>query len=65
MMLFWTLAPSDSSVHANVSKKHTVSIFKAEALTVCFSETLASTDESTRRQNPEERHHFVALFAID
>jgi hypothetical protein len=23
---------------------------------VCFSETLASTDESTRRQNPEEYH---------
>jgi hypothetical protein len=25
--------------------------------TVCFSETLASTDESTRRQNPQEHHH--------
>jgi hypothetical protein len=25
--------------------------------TVCFSETLASTDESTRRQSPEEHHH--------
>jgi hypothetical protein len=25
--------------------------------TVCFSETLASTDESTRRQNPEEHSH--------
>jgi hypothetical protein len=25
--------------------------------TVCFYETLASTDESTRRQNPEEFHH--------
>jgi hypothetical protein len=25
--------------------------------TVCFSETLASTDESIRRQNPEEHHH--------
>jgi hypothetical protein len=23
----------------------------------CFSETVASTDESTRRQNPEEHHH--------
>jgi hypothetical protein len=23
----------------------------------CFSETLASTCESTRRQNPEENHH--------
>jgi hypothetical protein len=25
--------------------------------TVCFSETLASADESTRRQNPEEQHY--------
>jgi uncharacterized protein YqhQ len=25
--------------------------------TVCFSETLESTDESTWRQNPEEHHH--------
>jgi hypothetical protein len=27
--------------------------------TVCFSETMASTDiyKSTRRQNPEEKHH--------
>jgi hypothetical protein len=25
--------------------------------TVCFSETLASTDESIRRQNPEEEHY--------
>jgi hypothetical protein len=24
---------------------------------VCFSETLASTDDSTQRQNPEEHHH--------
>jgi hypothetical protein len=26
-------------------------------MTVCFTETLASTDESTRCQNPEEYHH--------
>jgi hypothetical protein len=25
--------------------------------TVCLSETLASTGEATRRQNPEEHHH--------
>jgi hypothetical protein len=25
--------------------------------TVCFSETLASNYDSTRRQNPEPRHH--------
>jgi hypothetical protein len=39
---FWHCV--DSSVDANVSKKYTVSIFRAEAL---FSETLASSDEST------------------
>jgi hypothetical protein len=27
--------------------------------TVCFSETLASTNESTRRQNPKEQHRHV------
>jgi hypothetical protein len=27
--------------------------------TVCFSETLASSDESTSRQNPEEHHRFL------
>jgi hypothetical protein len=26
-------------------------------VTVCFSETLATADESTRRQNPKEQHH--------
>jgi hypothetical protein len=26
--------------------------------TVCFSETLASTDQSTWCQNPEEHHHY-------
>jgi hypothetical protein len=25
--------------------------------TLCFSETLASTDKPTGRQNPEEHHH--------
>jgi hypothetical protein len=86
---FWSRV--DSSVGANVSEKHTVSIFRAEAAmlesggiytglekgkaegrilpfpniansalkmeTICFSETVASTDESTRRQNPEDHHH--------
>jgi hypothetical protein len=36
---------------ANVSEKHTVSIFWAEE-----SETLVHTFESTRRHNPEEQH---------
>jgi hypothetical protein len=42
-MFFWVLALVDSSA------------LKME--TVCFSETLASTDESTRLQNPEDHHH--------
>jgi hypothetical protein len=33
---------------------------------VCFSETLASTDESKRRQNPEDHHHQqVSRFQMD
>jgi hypothetical protein len=31
-----------------------VKVLKMEK--ICLSETLASTDESTRRQNPEEQH---------
>jgi hypothetical protein len=33
----------------------TISALKMD--TVCFSETLASTEESTRRRNPEEQNH--------
>jgi DNA-directed RNA polymerase beta subunit len=40
----------------NGSERHTVSIFKAQA-GACFSETSASTDESTRRKNPEKHLH--------
>jgi hypothetical protein len=29
--------------------------------TVCFSETLASTDKSTRHQNPEEHHYLIFI----
>jgi hypothetical protein len=58
----------DSSVDASVSEKHTVAILRAEVTmlgsssaqkmeTVCFSETMASSDESIRRRNPEEQHH--------
>jgi hypothetical protein len=71
----------DISVDANVSDKHTVSIFRDEyedsvflyestsqisilspssslkMETVCFSETLVPTDESTRHKNPEEHHY--------
>jgi hypothetical protein len=41
------------TVDTNVSEKHTVSIFRE----VCFSETLVSTYESTRRHNPEQHRH--------
>jgi hypothetical protein len=44
MMFFWVLV-------------HNVSIFTSalKMETVCFSETLASTDETIRRQNREKR----------
>jgi hypothetical protein len=42
MFFFWVLRREDSSVDANVSEKHTVSIFP---------------EESIRRQTPEEDHH--------
>jgi hypothetical protein len=32
--------------------------------TVCFSETLASTYESTRRQNTKEHHHYHPEFSM-
>jgi hypothetical protein len=67
VMFFWDCTPS---VDSNVSEKLTVSIFSTKGgdvmclspsselkvETVCSSETLASTDESTRRQNPEEQY---------
>jgi hypothetical protein len=37
------------------SKFSETSVLKTE--TVCFSETLASTYESTRSQNPKHHHH--------
>jgi hypothetical protein len=46
-----------SSVDAKLSEKHTASIFRAE--------TLASTGESTRRQNPEQYHQFLKCFSQD
>jgi hypothetical protein len=57
---FWRRV--DWSADTNVSEKHTVSILRAPSSTLkmdtsCFSETLASTDEFTRRLNPEKKHH--------
>jgi hypothetical protein len=66
----------DWSVDISVSEKHTVSIFSNEdgyilspsALlkmeTVFFLETVASPDESTRRQNPEEHNHFYSIYIV-
>jgi hypothetical protein len=54
---FWRRV--DSSIDANVSEKHTVSIFSPEDGDSMFSETLASTGESTWPQNPDENHHQV------
>jgi hypothetical protein len=40
-----------------VLEKHAADVTPAVKMeTVCFSETSASTDECTRRQNAEERH---------
>jgi hypothetical protein len=48
MLLFlWVLAPCRLVGRSSALKMETV----------CFSETLASTDESTRLKNPEEHHH--------
>jgi hypothetical protein len=53
IMFFWVLSPcrlvSRSQRFGETYCLHLQSL--------CFSETLASTDESTRRQNPEEHHH--------
>jgi hypothetical protein len=46
-MLFWVLVPCRLVSPPSALKMETV----------CFSETLASTDESTRRQS-SEKHHF-------
>jgi hypothetical protein len=40
----------------NVCDNDAIATSAQKMATVCFSETLASTDESTRRQNPEEQH---------
>jgi hypothetical protein len=58
MFIFWVLAPCRLVGRCQrFGEAYTaVSIFTAEAGEICFSETLASTDESTRRQNP--KHHY-------
>jgi hypothetical protein len=61
MVLFWVLAPCRLLVDANVSKEHTASTFRVEEI-VCFSETLASTGEAIRCQNPEQRHQGLFTF---
>jgi hypothetical protein len=50
MMMFWVVAPCRL-----VGRYHRFGGMKME--TVCFSETLVSTYESTRRHNPEQQHH--------
>jgi hypothetical protein len=53
MLLFWVLAPC--RLVGRCQRFGESSALKME--TVCFSETLASTNESTRRQDPEDHHH--------
>jgi hypothetical protein len=55
MTFFWVLALCRLVGRCQSFREiycHPPSALKME--TVCFSETLASTDKSTRRQNPEE-----------
>jgi hypothetical protein len=52
MMFIWVLAP----VNAKTSEKHILSPSSALKIDIVnLSETSASTDESTRRQNSEEK----------
>jgi hypothetical protein len=55
MMFLWVLAPCGLVGRCQLFEEayylHLSPSLKME--TVCFSETLASTDQSTRRQNPE------------
>jgi hypothetical protein len=58
MTLFWVLA-SCRLVGRCQRFGETYCLILSSTLkmeTVCFSETLSSTDESTRRQNPEHHH---------
>jgi hypothetical protein len=56
VMFFLILTPC-RLIDANVSEKHTVSICRAEDGDSMF-ETLPSSYESTRRQNPKEHHDY-------
>jgi hypothetical protein len=56
MLFFWVLAPCRL-----VGRRPTFRASVLKMKTVCFFETLASTGESTRRQNPEERRHRMEL----
>jgi hypothetical protein len=69
ILFFWALAPCIFVGRRQCFGEHTVSIFTPEdgdkmfpsstlkMETVCISEMLTSTNESTQRQNPEEQHH--------
>jgi hypothetical protein len=52
--VFWDVTPCNL-IDIDREEKHTISIVSPEDGDSMFSETLASTDDCTRRQNPE--HH--------
>jgi hypothetical protein len=57
-----------TSVHIiSMSEKHTVNPSTLKIETVCFSETLSYTYESTRRQNPDHHHknYFKTLLDLN
>jgi hypothetical protein len=57
MTFLWILAPCRL-----IGRLFTYSALKIEA--VCISETLASTDESTRRQKPRIKHQNCKLILV-
>jgi hypothetical protein len=54
MIMIWAVAPC---TFVGRCQHFEETALKME--TVCFSETLASTDESTRHQNSEDHHHNI------
>jgi hypothetical protein len=57
MLMIFFLRHVDSSVDATFQRNILSKSSVQKMETVSFSEMLASRDESTRLQNPEEHHH--------
>jgi hypothetical protein len=56
-MMFWVLAPRRHVIE-QAFRRNILSLSATLKMeTLCSSETLVSTEESTQCQNPEHRHH--------